>query len=76
MKEISKYMEIEERLSILKILLDAGVLDGSNIHNEAQKEALAHLQRTACGTCVDSTAIVVEFMELQAFYSKGEADNG
>ena len=74
MKETSKYMKIEERLSILKTLLEAGVLDGTNINNRTEKEALAHLQRTASGRCLASADVVVEFMELQAFYSSSEVD--
>jgi hypothetical protein len=71
LEELSRYMQIEERLNVLKILLEAGILNCSNINDRAEKQALTHLQNSVTDKCVNNTEIIVEFMELLALYSNG-----
>jgi len=70
MKQQEAYRKIEQRIAIMKVLLDAGVITAECLNADCVSNAINHIiKRKISPSTHTPNDIIVEFMELHAFYS-------
>ena len=73
MNQQKAYRKIEQRLAIMKVLLEAGVIDGESIKSACVSHAVDHVLGCKMSLKTHSpNEVIVEFMELHAFYSMND----
>jgi len=70
MEQQQAYRKIEKRLAIMKVLLEAGVIDANSMKCTCVSNAVNHVLDCKISTKTHApNDIIIEFMELHACYT-------